>query len=95
MQSFDHMLLAWARKQPADATYSYFSCGECALARFLKDTGICDNPMVGGLTWGPRYGAWSDRSDISEAVRHALSDDDDGNTYGALADRLAAALVPA
>ncbi len=44
-------VLAWARAKPADERYRYGDVGNCALCRFLRETGRCSNPSVGGAYW--------------------------------------------
>jgi hypothetical protein len=89
MQSFDQMLLAWARKQPADAEYDYGSIHNCALCQFLKDTGICSTPRAGGSYWTDTSLPFDSRVEhrLSSTVLSALI----GSTFGELTDAMLAA----
>ncbi len=37
-----------------DDQFSYNAVYDCAYAQFLKDTGVCPNPIVGSSDWNPR-----------------------------------------
>lgn len=91
MQSFDRMVLDWARKQPADGTYDYEDHRGCAICAFLKYAGLTDEPRVSPFYW--RDGIGGEPHRFSEAVEMAVRDWP--WTYGAMADRLANALVSA
>jgi hypothetical protein len=85
MKSFDQQVADWARTKPADETYSYVSCTECALAQFLTEAGIAKRPNVGGDDWGD-LGSHQPRQPISAKLAAALHDGE--RTFGALAERL-------
>jgi len=51
----DHdTFLAWAKTKPADEAFEYMNNTNCAFAQFLRDTGVCADPIVGGTDWWPR-----------------------------------------
>lgn len=64
MISLTHQFLAWCRSKPADEEFVYGDIYNCAFAQFLKESGICADPRVGGTYW-------SDRS-IKNAPNHEL-----------------------
>lgn len=81
-------VLAWARTKPADKAYDYGSNGNCALCQFLRETGRCATPSVGGRTWSDRS-LWSGRAsyptfDIPDPIGTALI----AETFGQLVSRL-------
>lgn len=47
-------ILAWARTKRADEPYDYASNRNCAICQFLRETGRCDEPSVGGDYWRDR-----------------------------------------
>lgn len=89
MQSIDHMFRDWVGKQPADAEYDYRAVCGCAFATFLKDTGICADPIVGGFQWVDRKHFDDGAHPLRDELRLALRTHP--RTYGALAARLQAA----
>ena len=86
MKSFDQQVADWARSKPADETYVFSDCTDCALGQFLKETGMMALPIVGPTAWtGPGDEPWHP---ISGLLASALVDEP--ATFGALADRLSA-----
>src|SRR4249919_1111481 len=47
-------VLAWARSKPADEAYDYGDFKNCAVCRFLRDSGRCDDPAVSSNHWRDR-----------------------------------------
>lgn len=85
-------VLAWARTKPVGETYYYSSCGHCAIAQFLKETGRAELPEV------ELDGAWIDaigdgNGYAPEAVNSAAREYGPGATFGAFAKRLESALA--
>jgi hypothetical protein len=72
MLSFDRMVLDWARKQPADAKYDYASNDDCALCQFLRATGICAQPRVGGDYWRDDTLGFRDSFDQKHSISSAM-----------------------
>jgi hypothetical protein len=91
MKSMSHQFLDFCHEKPADEAYRYSDNSGCAFAQFLLASGMARQPGVGGFSWVDwETDQWHQ---IPEAVRVALIPEP--TTFGALADRLEAALVKA
>lgn len=89
MQSLTDQFLTFCRSKPADEGYDYIHNDECAFGLFLTASGYSERPMVASDGWRDNAG-----------VDHPLPFDDDilseePWTFGALADRLEAAIARA
>lgn len=42
---------AWLFSQPDSRSWYFSDNNGCLIATFLKETGMCDNPFVGVVTW--------------------------------------------
>lgn len=90
MQSLAHQFLTFCRSKPADEEYNYCSPAGCAFAQFLEHAGFAKEPGVDSTEW-------CDMS-LPKPVEHPLPAHVDKcvialpETFGALADRLEAAL---
>ncbi len=100
MQSLSHQFLAYCRSKPADGAYDYGDICGCAFALFVRESGICDDATVGSVSWGspgeerpfPAAVDAALNNPTSTVVRFELPVSARGTTFGALADRLEAAL---
>ena len=82
-------VLAWARTKPAGERYNYGDNENCALCHFLRETGRCATPFVGGYGWSVSEAEWdpgTPQFQLSNRLGNALVDG--GWTYGGLAKRL-------
>jgi hypothetical protein len=79
-------VLAWARTKPADEAYNYGSNNNCALCQFLRETGRCERPSVGGTYWRNRDTGFADVREFPTGLETALL----GATFGDLVKRLQA-----
>lgn len=91
-QGLERQFAAWVAEQPAERGYNYMdNCG-CALAAFLRETGVDADPHVGGFGWGDK-----DNADLNpftgEHLVYALSRLP--HTFGALSERLSVPQVRA
>lgn len=93
MKSMAHQFLDFCRSKPADEAYSFISNENCALAQFLKAAGYPVESVGGSF--------WRDTRDVVHDLPPPLYWSDLGygvlcecRTFGALADRLEAALSP-
>ena len=96
MQSLTHQFLTFCRSKPGDERYCYTSNGRCAFAQFLRHHGYAKNPCVDPDVWSE--GPWGEEHPIPEGIDDCLNPsghDFNTFTFGALADRLEAALAKA
>lgn len=85
-----HEFLDFCRSKPADEEYHYCATGSCAFAQFLIATGRATEPCVGSDDWFDEADRPSGDHDIPRELVTPLSRVPE--TFGALADRLEAAL---
>lgn len=72
----------WIKTKPRNEEYHYLDTTNCCFAQFLKDTGVCADPAVGGHDWNPS--GHSDKptlipEQIIEALRYGAIH---GTTFG-------------
>jgi hypothetical protein len=86
-------VLEWSRTKPAGEGYDYGEPGECAIAQFLRETGRAANPNVGEFAWrdGGKGTLLPPHLDALVFADRDVSQ----RTFGALAQRIEALMVPA
>lgn len=92
MKDMAHQFLDFCKAKPAGEEYDYYDTRNCALCQLARDVYGIRNPRAGGSYW-------LDEKDPSGAEHH-LPDKAElvvaryPRTFGALASRLEAALIP-
>lgn len=92
-------VLAWARTKPAGEEYCYTDPFNCAMCRFLRETGRAQVPWVVWDRWGDdAAGGASHTFDrgVFDAISKRCETRSNGSgmwTFGGLADRLEKALA--
>lgn len=70
--------------------YDYFSTRTCAVAQFVRETGLCDNPCVGGWHWRDTA-----TEEIHRFPKGFDAECEEPYIFSALADRLEALIADA
>lgn len=93
-------LLAFAESKPADETYDSGNYCKCAFAQYIRhiggDVNDANGYHVGGVHYNTRDISWTSALALpAEAYRIVVQNVNELDTFGALADRLRAALSKA